>query len=424
MNDTVIIRQQFLNSLKRGTGEAYLLVKDNPKIDFSNHIIKGALNIYAYDGQSEGDRAKYIFDIISISKQKDKIRKAVLQGLANEKENTWNLTHLFALAKLFAEQNDNEVKQAIYDRFLICPIEGSDWVGAYEILELDGLNGLFYVAEKFGKYIEQNPDDWQDDWIVRRFQEENKHIKVAEELKNKAMTNNFIRIYLENIKRTKASQEKHKTKPTTYKDIIDEVLNSKLFISFRRKRNLTDEEINKIAKQLISETDISNIERLLHIFDFYKFPYDSQIILDLAKQKPTNKNRIIEYAIYALKHLKSEDIRKFALDKITTTKNPIDYLEILVSNYQSGDFKLLSKIANKTNNEHKIEQLAGIYSDIFRNNKTKECKEPHEILYYKMNCAIHRNGIVEILIENKVISDKIRQEINFDCDLETRKLVQ
>ncbi len=68
--------------------------------------------------------------------------------------------------------------------------------------------------------------------------------------------------------------------------------------------------------------------------------------------------------------------------------------------------------------------FAGIYSDIFKANKTKECKEPLEVLYNKMNCAIHRNGIVEILIENKVISDKIRQEIKFDCDLDTRKLAE
>ena len=424
MTDTANIKLQFLNSLKRGTGEAYLIAKNNPKTDFSNQIIKGALNVYAYDGQSEGNRAKYIFDIISISKQKDKIRNAVLQGLATEQTDTWNLTHLFALAKLFAKQNDNEVKQAIYNRFLNNPIEGSDWVGAYEILELDGLNGLFYVAEKFGKYIEQNPDDWQDGWIIKRFQDENKNIKVDEELKKKAKTNKFIRIYLDSIKRTNKSQEKHKTKPTKYNDIIDEVLNSKPFISFRRKRNLTNEEIHQIAKRLIDETDKTNIEKLLDIFDFYKFPYDSQIILDFGKQNRTSKNRIVENAIDALKHLKSKDIRNFALDKIQKSKNPIDYLEILVSNYKSGDYKLLSEIANKTNNEHKIEQLAGIYTDIYKANKTKECKEALEILYQKMNCAIHRNGIVELLNENKVLSDKIGDEIKFDSYLETRKLLE
>lgn len=424
MTDTANIKRLFLNSLKRGTGEAYLLAKENPKIDFSNQIIKSVLNIYAYDGQSEGNRAQYVFDIISIAKQKDKIRRAVLQGLANEQVHTWNLTHLFALAKLFAEQNDTEAKQAIYDRFLNYPIEYSDWVGYSEILELDGFDGLLHITEKFGQYIQQNPDNLQDDMIIQHFQDENKEIRVYEELKNKAISNQFIRIYLENIKRTQESQKKHKSKSTKYKDIIDEVLNSIAFMPLRRKRNLNDEELNKVAKRLIDEKDNLNIEKLLSIFYFYKFPLNSQLILDMAKQKPTSKNRIVEYSIYALKHLKSKEIRNFALEKIETAKKPIDFLEILVSNYQSGDFKLLSEIANKTKNEDMIEQLAGIYSDIYRTNKTKECKEPLVILYNKMNCAIHRKGIVEILIKNKVLTDTIKQEIKFDCDLNTRELVK
>lgn len=99
-----------------------------------------------------------LLTLFQFQNRKTKFVKLFLQGLATEQNDTWNLTHLFAIAKLYAQQNDTEVKQAIYDRFLNNPIEGSDWVGAYEILKLDGLNRLFYVAEKFGKHIEQNPD--------------------------------------------------------------------------------------------------------------------------------------------------------------------------------------------------------------------------------------------------------------------------
>ena len=426
MSNNINIRRQLLNALKRGTGEAYLIVKNNPNIDFSTQIIKGALNIFAYDGQCEGNRAQYIFDIISISKQKTKIKKAVLRGLAREQDETWNLTHLFALAKLFATQGDGAAKKTMYDRFLNPPIEYSDWVGASEILALDGLEGLFYVAEKFGQYIEKNPDDCQDDSIIEAFQAKNEQIKVYTALKKQAKTNKYIAIYLKNIKRTQKNeekyQEKNKTIPRKYEDIIDEVLNSKPFFGFRRQFNMTDEGVNQIAKRLMVETNTSNIEKLLYIFDCYKFPYDSQIILDFAKQKPTRKNRIVEFAICALKHLKSQDIRNFFIEKIENAKNPIDYLEILMANYESGDHKILNAIAHKTNNEHKIEQLAIIYTDIYSENSTKECQEPLEILYYKMNCAIHRNSIVKILIENEVLSAKIKSEIEFDCDLDTREL--
>ena len=422
MTTTTDIKKRFFDSLKRGTGEAYLIAKENATIDFSTYVIKGALRNYAYDGQSEPSRAQYIFDLYSFSDKKDKIRKAIINGLATEQEDTWSLTHLFDLAKLFAQQGDQEMRKAIYDRFCNNPIEGSDWVGYSEILELDGLQGLIFIAEKFGKFIEQNPDDWLDDWIIRYFQEENPDLEVTKILENRATENKYIRIYLDNIKRTKSSQEEHKSKPIKYNDIIDEVLNSKPFISFSRKRNLSEVEVIEIADQLINETEKSKIEKLLGIFDYYKFPLDSEVILNFAKLKKSSKNRLVDNAIDALKHLKSKAIREFALEKIKNSKNPIDYLEILTSNYQSGDFKIFTEIATETNNEHKIENLAGIFTELFKINKTKECKDPLEVLYNKMNCGIHRNGIIEILIENEVLSDKIRNEIIFDSDLETRKL--
>jgi hypothetical protein len=52
----------------------------------------------------------------------------------------------------------------------------------------------------------------------------------------------------------------------------------------------------------------------------------------------------------------------------------------------------------------------------------RECKEPLEIIYDKMNCGLHRTDLVKILIENDVLSEKIRNEIQFDCNGETRRL--
>lgn len=399
-----------------------MIAKENPTIDFSNYVVKGALKNYAFDGQSESSRAQYIFDLYSLSDKKDRIRKAILKGLANEQEDTWSLTHLFDLAKLFAQQGDQEMKNAIYDRFCNKPIEGSDWVGYSEILELDGLQGLIYIAEKFGKFIEQNPDDWQDDWILRYFQEENPDLEVTKVLDNLAKENKHIRIYLDNIKRTKENQEKHKTKPIIYKDIIDEVLNSKSYLSFKRRHDLTESEIKIIAQRLVKEKDKKAQEKLLFVFTYYKFPLDSDFILNLAQKKPDYKSRINEFAISSLKFLESDKIRQFALDKIDKSKKKYQFVEILTSNYRTADYKILMDIVQKSKSEHIIENLARSYVDIFEANKTKECREPLEALYNKMNCGIHRNDIVRLLLENNVISDKIKNEINFDSDIKTREM--
>ena len=134
------------------------------------------------------------------------------------------------------------------------------------------------------------------------------------------------------------------------------------------------------------------------------------------------KIRIKEFAIGSLKYLKSDSIRVFALEHIPKTRNPAIYTDILVSNYERGDCKLLTQVANKFKDELIIESLANSYSEIYSANKTVECKEPLEMLYGKMNCGIHRNKIVKILIENNILSDKIRKEIKYDSYLETREL--
>ena len=422
MTDSKTIKKTFRSSIRRGTGEAHLIMQNNPTVDFSTDIIKASLTNFAYDGQSEDSRALFLSELIALSKQQDKIRKAVLQGLATEQDDTWTLTQLFDLVKIFAQTGDTEAKQAIYDRFFNHPVDHSDWVGYSEILELDGLKGLIFIADKIGKGLEQNPDDWQDDMIIDHFQRENPKIKAFEELENASKENRFIRIYLDTIKRIEENRKNHIREKVIYKDIIEEVI---LCIPYIRlwKRKLTNQQINVIANQLLIEKNKANKEKLLYVFDKFKFPFDSEFILQLAKQKSTSKNRIVEFAIDALHFLQSKSIRQFALEQLETAKRPESLTRILISNYQKGDSKLLAKLANKFNQDYIIENLASSYIDIYKENKTNECKEPLEAIYDKLTCGIHRKGIIEVLIDNKVLSDKIRQEIKHDSYLETRQLL-
>ena len=158
------------------------------------------------------------------------------------------------------------------------------------------------------------------------------------------------------------------------------------------------------------------------MFTYYKFPLDSDFIINLAQKKPDYKSRINEFAISSLKFLESDKIRQFALDKIDKSKKKYQFVEILTSNYRTADYKILMDIVQKSKSEHIIENLARSYVDIFEANKTKECREPLEALYNKMNCGIHRNDVVRLLLENNVISDKIKNEIKFDSDIKTREM--
>ena len=411
------IKLQFRSSIRRGTGEAYLIIDENPEIDFSRDIIKASIYNWAYDGQCESSRATYLFDIIKKSQNQDKIRVAIIDALLKEKD-TWDLTQLFDLARLYAREGNTQAYDAIYKRF-IYESNLSSWVGAYIIIELDGLKGLLFVVDKIGEYIKNQVNVYEDDFIIRYFIDLYPTIDIDTELKKTAIQNSNIQIYLDCISMTEQHQMSMRSTRPVYANILDEIEQKPYFRLGNRK--LTDQEIIQIADKFLSEIDLKIKAKFLNVFTYLQYPYGSTILLVFARGK-SNKHRVKEYAIEALKHIKSVEVRQLFLDKIHNTTTPAVYTDLLLTNYKNGDFLILSNIANKFTNEHIIESLAFSYVDIYTKNKTPECQIPLEILYRKMNCGIHRNSIVEILIENNVLSETLKKEIQYDCDDDTRKL--
>jgi hypothetical protein len=425
MTDTIAIKQRFRSSIKRGTGETHLIMQSNPSINFSAEIIKASLTHYAFDPQSEGSRALYLSELIAMSKQSDKIRAAILEGLANEREDLNVLHQLFELAAGFAKQGDKNARKAIYNRFHKKTIRGGASCGYESIIELDGFDGLVFMATTIGKAIEKHPDYSYESFIIDHCQDEYPEINVYRDLKKAGEENRFIEIYLNNITQTEKAQDlwsqKH-PRPVVNYDTVTARINSKAISPLFRAKELPETDLKKLADDFLKETDRLKLEKYLRVFDKLKYPYDYKPILELAKSKYKKSDRLIEFASGALKYFTGADIRKFAIETLKHTKRPADYLDLLVSNFKPEDSKLLTAIAKNCKNELEIHAIVWSYVKIYKDNKTKTCKEPLEVIYAKMNCGMHRQAIVQILKENNVLSKQIKKEIRYDSDSGVRKL--
>ncbi len=320
MTDTANIKRQFLNSLKRGTGEAFLILKYNPTIDFSDLIIKGAVTNYSYDNQSEGSRANYIYRFIQKSKQKDKIIKAVLTKLQSEKKDYWGLDQMCDLAVRFHKAGYIEAKAALYNRFEKNSLEGYEFCGQEQLMAVDGMNGVLKVAEIFGKALFENTDDCEDSWKIDDFQKRNKSVDVYTELKKASVKNKYVEAYYKSIINNKWTLSKHrKIKKFTYELIKEKIENGRLFfLSSDRNRELTDIEVEKLANEFLSEKDNKRKELYLRFFSSRKFPFEYEPIFQIASGKNPKKTRMVEYAVEALKHFTAKKIRQLTLDKFST----------------------------------------------------------------------------------------------------------
>ena len=410
----LMIKERFRQSIKCGTGEAYFILRDNPSIDFSKEITKAALHNLALDGQVEGSRAFYVSRLINLSTRKNEIVSLVLSALRQEQRDTCALVQLFDLAAIFAKDGDKEARKVIYKRYYKKIIEGSEWCGEDAILELDGLEGLKYIAEIRGKGFEKNPDDWEDSFLVDSFQEKNPTIKVYRELKKSAKGNLFIRKYVESIEKPPWPQSKRRKRPKyNYSKVHENIQNKKIVpIPPLWVKDLSKNDIKKLAKDFLKELDPEKQEKYLRVFKETEYPYNYGPILEIAKKPNSRKNRRVEYACEALQYFKGTDIRHFALEKLNKTNIPADYLALLIGNYRKGDWKLLRSIAAKYKDENIIHSLVWSYVDIYKTNNTKECKRPLETIYGKLNCGQHRFKILEILHKNGVLSKKILKKWN------------
>ncbi len=91
------VKDVVADSLKKGTGKAFLLIRDNPDIDFSEIVFNACINALGYDPQCEGNRAEYLYEIIQASKQNLLLEQKLTESILSEKIDGWDLTQLFGL---------------------------------------------------------------------------------------------------------------------------------------------------------------------------------------------------------------------------------------------------------------------------------------------------------------------------------------
>lgn len=419
------LKQKFRSAIKRGTGETHNIIKENPLVDFSKDILKACLFNYAYDVQSEGGREVYLAELINLCAQKSEILSTIYKSLGDKTNDDWSIEQLFDLAAIFAREGDEKAKKAIWENYYKHAMDDADWAGRDAVIDVFSLDGLKYIAETTGKMLKKFSDKWEDSFLVDYFQKENPSIDVYDELRKEAEDNPHIKKYLDEIEQRKFSfynPKEKKEEKYDYQYVKDRFKNKYLGIGPRVFEKLSKKDIKKLADEFLQETDSSRQEKYLRIFAHVKFPYDYQPILQLAKMKSSKKNRIVYLAVEALQFFRAKDIRQFAVEKLSSTDKPEIYTNLLIGNYKKDDWKLLKSIAEKYKNPDKIHEIGASLIDIYEANQTKECREPLEVIYNKMNCGLHRTDLVKILIENDVLSDKIRREIQFDCNEETRKL--
>ncbi|MBC6698248.1 hypothetical protein [Hymenobacter sp. BT190] len=423
MQKTIQIKRLFRDAIRRGTGRAHLLMRDYPHVNFSLDILKAAVTNYAYDPQCERGRGMYIVELVNLSTNKQQLINQILRKLVAQQEDTHGLDQLFEIARLLAQAGHPEARAAFYERLALGALPEYACTGTYEAVLLDGVEGMKRAAEVIGQVLAADPEETEETWLLKYAQEENPDVQVEAELAKAAQHNAHIARYLSAVQETRQRQVQ-KPPARGFEFIRQSITNkNKQRLNPRIVKALTQTQVRQLADAFRVETNSARQAKYLQVFRHVKYLHGYELLLGLAAKPPRRNDRPVQDAIQALQFFKAPAIRQFALQALATSASPDLYVDLLLNHYRSGDHKLLVQLARQATSENDIENLATSFIGIYRKHKTRHCLDPLRLIYYRMNCGIHRCDVVETLLENGVLPDEIREEIVFDSFEDTRELL-
>ncbi len=190
------INEKFKYAVKRGSGEAYLIMKQNPEINFSNEIIRSVITTNAFDAQSEGTREKYYYDLISISGNKEALISRIINVLSKNLKDVWAIEQLFRLCAFFAKDGNKYASSTVYEQFYKIKVSDTPWLGEEAIIYMDGFKGILFLVEYYGKIIKNDPNEYINTGFLY-YLAQSRRSNYLLKLKEYSKQNIYVKVFLE-----------------------------------------------------------------------------------------------------------------------------------------------------------------------------------------------------------------------------------
>jgi hypothetical protein len=427
--------------------------------------------------QLEGDRAPWLFFMLECTEDMDYYAPRIYEryfSLVKDRIRNDDQYQLFGLICEFAECGSKKAKDEVYyffDRQF--GIEDCDgwFYGKYTIVATDGIPGLLYVLERFGRYIKANIKDSKDFSFaglghIIEFAEENfgkAEVQVA--LKAESEWNEFVKIYLEYEKdylehnesgnleyKNKTDEEKGKRNRMEFplREMVDRFLaddfskyqNDEKFVKnpvdfltrfssapykFRIAGVWAEEKDLEYAYQKACETDdLFRKAILLKVFEGRSLLRVEPQLIALLN---SDNKELAESVKDALSNTKHPIIREKALELLQATPVPQNWfygLDLLVNNFQADDVAtMLSSLQTNQISEYCV--LHNAISCLRKTDMNNPSNAFAPILLWMYEnglCSDCREDIVERLLEMNQLTPEILEECRNDCNAVIRELAE
>lgn len=426
-------QSEITNALEKGFGRMYLYIEKYGDELVREQLLHFCLKNPSYDAQCEDSRAEWLISLINLTNNRDFYIPKIIAALFTSCEHR-DVSQLYELCQLLAQQGDESAKQAIYKKFDAQEFNET-YMGGEEIIQLDGLNGLLHIANVIGKRLREEDDYWECDMLYCMTCEMFGKEITDEFLAQHAKENCYVSAYLEELKKDEERRKPKDNRPYIERirdeypieKILDDIINN----AKRKNRSIyrrfgkyaTGNEIEQVFNLLIAETDKERLIRYLWVFRTRELPKLPESIVNLA----FNSDREIQdAAISALSNVSDSMVREIAIKLGLNSDSEIALksIELFINNYQIGDSKYIEPLLNHIKDKDTCHWVCMDVIKLFEKHSLTECISMMLWVYENTPCTHCRNWAVQLLIENNGLPEIQLNECLYDCVEDTRALAK
>jgi hypothetical protein len=411
---------EFRRLLHLGFGRAILYAKEHDVRHFRGVILDACLHCYAYDPQCEGTRADYMLELVGLMPDKEFFCGEVLKALPGSADD-WDAAQQFRFAECLAFDGNDLAKRAMYESFEPGPKMG-EGIGI-NFVEMDGIEGLLFAAEKIGALLMAKPDAVDVGWLLGHSIDEFGEQAVQDALKKAGEENPRIEAFRLGAEARKGRRESREILGSNYEQLKLMLGETGRYWIARWGGQASEEDFVQAAHGFVAARDTKDQFAHLNIFTRRRFPLDIQILLRLAE---VEQDRVGIAATMALSLITHPAVRGLAfrlVDKQAPGRR--DAIELLAANFQPGDHAVALDWF-KSEQDLEVQHSMGMdLKDFWRRHPQDDSEVPMLRDLYELGpCSFCREGTVRRLIELNGLTEEMRSECAYDANDDIRKLVE
>ena len=422
-------KEQFVDALHKGQGRALMHVQEYGDAGLEDAITEVMLRDPTYDIQIEGRRTEWMMNFVEASPRRDMYFDTVLDALETLAADS-DVETLCNYAWVIASCNDSRARALLYRTF------DQARVGAEEIVNLDGLSGLTFVAERYGDPV-QTLDGWPHEnwrssvgpeWLVEMAEQVISKDAVQKALADSASSSTYAKAFLADVDQWRKPAERAPRKSSTISEILvaaDRCEGSGPYKYSNFGIHATQSEIEIVFNRILGENRDECLTRLLWVFQKRPMPRVEEKVLNLVR---SSHERVRVAASWALRHNDDPRLRKFGLEMLANHSLSQTFgsevLYLFESRFESSDALVIERALNAgiidTTEAH---ILGSAVCDIADAQPAPELVGCLLWVYRTTPCSNCRERAVSHLIDRRAAPDWLIEECVFDCAEDIRKLV-